>query len=365
MRPAELRVHIRQLCCLGVTGEQLMPPLLKAVRQLVGAESAAFFWVDADGDMTSLYAERLLPAPVMQLYFERFYDAGESSFKRAFAQRARATDPVVAVSASTDAERTAYYNEVMRHLDAHHVLYGIVREQGRALGQLSLYRPKTARTFGSGERDELAAIMRYVAHGVSQRPRVEAANDALVDSADDAIVIVGADGEVRQLAASAQKLLALATHGRIGPAEGLAGTGDAARPVLRQLVAALRDARAGADVAPPSLAVDNAWGRFVLRAYALSDGPVEGDALVAVRIQRQEPMLLRFVDALAGLGLSPQQREIAAGLARGASNQELAESLGVSANTVAYHIKQLFARLDTHDRQQMVGRVLAGTRPDG
>jgi DNA-binding CsgD family transcriptional regulator len=69
-------------------------------------------------------------------------------------------------------------------------------------------------------------------------------------------------------------------------------------------------------------------------------------------------MLLQFVDALAGFGLSPQQREIAAGLARGASNQELAETMGVSGNTVAYHIKQLFARLDTHDRQQMVGRVL-------
>ena len=51
MRPAELRVHIRQLCCLGVTGEQLMPALLKAVRQLVGAESAALFWVDAHGDI--------------------------------------------------------------------------------------------------------------------------------------------------------------------------------------------------------------------------------------------------------------------------------------------------------------------------
>ena len=66
---------------------------------------------------------------------------------------------------------------------------------------------------------------------------------------------------------------------------------------------------------------------------------------------------------LQGLGLTPQQREIAAGLARGASNQELAEALGVSGNTVAYHIKQLFSRLDTHDRQAMVGRVLARGDP--
>ena len=242
MRTADLRVHIRQLCCLGVTGEQLMPALLKSVRQLVGAESAAFFWVDAQGDMTSLYAERLLPAPVMQLYFERFYDAGESSFKRAFAERARQPDPVVAVSASTAAERSAYYNEVMRHLDAHHVLYGVVREQGEALGQLSLYRPKSARTFSTAERGELTAIMRYVAHGVSVRARPDAGPTPLLDAADDAVFLIGADGGLREVSPAAQKLLALATHGRIAPGAGLANIAESARPTLRHLVAQLRDA---------------------------------------------------------------------------------------------------------------------------
>jgi DNA-binding CsgD family transcriptional regulator len=353
VRVSDLRIHIRQLCCLGVTGEQLMPTLLKAVRKLVGADSAAFFWVDARGDMTGLYAERLLPAPVRQLYFERFYDADDTSFRRAFAQRASNPDSVVAVSPSAEAEHTAYYNEVLRHLDAHHVLYGIVREQGRALGQLSLYRPKSARTFNNDERGELASIMHYVAHGVSQRSRGGATAQSLVDSTDDAIFLVGADGELRQSSAAAQNLLALSMLGRVGPAD--RELGDAARPTLRHLVARLREGLGGADVGPPSAVIDNAWGRFLLRTYALGDTQ---DATYAVRIVRQEPLLLQFVDALSGFGLSPQQREIAAGLARGASNQELAQSLGVSGNTVAYHIKQLFARLDTHDRQQMVGRVL-------
>lgn len=357
MRPADLRIHIRQLCCLGMGGEQLMPVLLKAVRMLVGADSAAFFWVDASGEMTSLFAERLLPAPVRELYFERFYDSGETSFKRAFAERTRQPESVLAVSASRDAEQSDYYNEVMRHLDAHHVLYGIVREQGRAIGQLSLYRPKSARTFGPAERAELASIMHYVSHGVCNRARGEA-EPAFIDSGDDAVFVVGEDGDLRQLPAPAEKLLALATHGRIGPGDRVADVAREAQPTLRQLVERLREAIAGADVGPPCATVDNAWGRFVLRAYALCDDPAASDATFAVRIQRQEPMLLKFVDALACFSLSPQQREIAAGLARGASNQEIAKALGVSGNTVAYHIKQLFVRLDTHDRQAMVGKVL-------
>ena len=84
VKPSDLRTHVRQLCCLGLPSEQLMPSLLKAVRQLVGADSAGFFWVDAQGDMTNLYAERLLPAAVMKLYFEHYYESGESSFRQAF-----------------------------------------------------------------------------------------------------------------------------------------------------------------------------------------------------------------------------------------------------------------------------------------
>lgn len=259
MRPAELRIHIRQLCCLGVTGEQLMPALLRAVRQLVGAESAAFFWVDSRGDMTALYAERMLPPPVMRLYFERYYEAGESSFRRAFSERAREAEPVIAVPSAATLQ-SAYYNEVMRHLDAYHVLYGIVREQGQALGQLSLYRAKSASAFTNAQRSELAAIMRYVAHGVSQRGPCVADASEMLESAEDAVFLVDGNGGLRQLSSAAQRLLALATQGRIGPEQMRMGVDDGARPVLRRLADQLRVAFSAADAGPPRVVIDNAWG---------------------------------------------------------------------------------------------------------
>jgi hypothetical protein len=58
----------------------------------------------------------------------------------------------VATSADGEFAKSAYYNEILRHLDAHHVLYGIVREQGAALGQLSLYRSAEAPAFSPRER---------------------------------------------------------------------------------------------------------------------------------------------------------------------------------------------------------------------
>jgi len=73
MNPSKLRVHIRQLCCLGMPSEQLMPALLKAIRRFVDADSAGFFWVDSQGDMTTFYAERMLPASARQLFFDSLF----------------------------------------------------------------------------------------------------------------------------------------------------------------------------------------------------------------------------------------------------------------------------------------------------
>lgn len=339
-----------------------MPALLKTVRQLVDADSAGFFWVDSHGDMTSLYAERLLPAPVMKLYFESYYESAEASFRRAFTERARRADPVTAVSPSAALERSGYYNEVMRALDAHHVLYGVVREQGQALGQLSLYRPKSAPAFSAAQRTELSSIMRYVAHGVSQRVKATPDAQGFLDTEDDAIFFIGIDGEIRQLSTASQRLLALATQGAIGRRPMLSSLDEAARPTLRRLAQSLRVVLSGGAGSPPRLVLDTAWGRFILRAYAIADPPLTAESIIAVKIQRQEPMLLKFVDALKDLELSPQQREVAAGLAKGSSNRELADTLGVSINTVGYHVKQLFQRLDTHDRQQMIAAVLGQDR---
>ena len=55
---------------------------------------------------------------------------------------------------------------------------------------------------------------------------------ALLDTADDAVFLIGADGSLREVSPAAQKLLALATHGRIAPGAGLAVVGESARPAL-------------------------------------------------------------------------------------------------------------------------------------
>ncbi|MFM7460294.1 MAG: hypothetical protein ACKO15_05590, partial [Burkholderiales bacterium] len=159
MKQTNLRAHIRHLCCLGLPSETLMPRLLPLVRELVPADSAGFFWVDSSGNMRNLVAERMLTAPKMRLYFDHFYSGGKYDFRKAFLARV-ATGKTVAVSQTDAAFReSAYYQEILQDLDAHHVLYGIVRDQTEALGQLSLYRGKADRPFSERDQDALSSVM--------------------------------------------------------------------------------------------------------------------------------------------------------------------------------------------------------------
>ncbi|MGZ5067020.1 MAG: helix-turn-helix transcriptional regulator [Usitatibacter sp.] len=363
MKQSAVRARIRQMCCLGIPGELLMASLLPALRELVPSDSAAFFWVDSRGEMRNLYAERMLPADVMSLYFERYYEGREASFRKAFLERAASPEGIVSTSADSELRRSDYYNEILKRLDAHHVLYGIVREQGAALGQLSLYRPLDAPAFTPRERADLASVIRYVAHGIAgDEARGSAEQYTFQDSDEEAMLVTDRRGVIRHGSEKARRLLLLATTSDINPESLKAAVNERAAAALRTLASRLDAVVRGAEPLPPVMSLDTKWGRHVLRAYWLDDDFESADALIGVRIQRQELMMLRFVAAMGGLPLSPQQREIALLIAQGKSNQEIAEGLGVTGNTVAYHIKQLFLKLDVHDRAGAVERITGNRR---
>jgi DNA-binding NarL/FixJ family response regulator len=357
-------VHIRQLCCLGVSGESLMPALLRSVREFVDADSAGFFWVDAHGEMTNLYAERMLPPKLMRLYFERHYDGPEHPFRGEFLKRAKSSDTVTITTPSQELLQTSYYNEILRHLDAHHVMYAVIRDQGDALGQLSLYRPRNAPAFGPAERTALKSITRYVAHAVS-RPSLSIADgegigEQYVESDQEGLVVVDGQGQIVQGTAQALNLLSMATQAQFNRATPPLANGDAAPDTVKMLLARLQTVIKGGESLPPREGCETNWGRFTLSAYALSDEPGGEIGLAAIQVRRQERLLVKLAQAMHGLSLPPQQREVALLIAQGKSNQEIAQVLNVSPNTASYHIKQLFLRLDAHERTEALQKILAG-----
>ncbi len=61
--------------------------------------------------------------------------------------------------------------------------------------------------------------------------------------------------------------------------------------------------------------------------------------------------------AIARLGLTPREVEVLQHMSKGLSNQEIADAMFVSLNTVKTHISNVFSKLDVQRRTQAIQKV--------
>ena len=96
--------------------------------------------------------------------------------------------------------------------------------------------------------------------------------------------------------------------------------------------------------------------RDVIQSHASSAQPVLPNA---PEPEQPIPDTSRDVQAEADWGLTPRQHEVLALLMQGKSNQQIAEALGLSPNTVKVHLVTIFKILGVHSRTEA---LLVGMR---
>lgn len=337
-----------------------MPALLRDLHDLVPCDSSGFFWVDEHYEMSNLCAEKMLAPDLMRLYFSRFYHKAEQSFQTGFKERVKTGAPVEITNFDESFYRSDYYNLIWRHLDVHRALYAVIRERGRALGQLSLYRTSKDPPFTLLERDQLACVIHYIAHGLSAAPKRTDDWKGLVQDAEAAsgLVILDRNGKLVHTSAEGRRLLFLAAYPRISPAT-IGGSINDVPLTLTSLCTNLGRVFRGEAAPPPVWHMHNAWGKFVFRAYCMVDDPNADDALIGVTVQHRESPPLSLMRAMKTVHLSAKQKEVVLLLARGHSHQEIAREMNVSLNTANYHMKQVYDKLDAHDRGEVLQKLLA------
>jgi DNA-binding CsgD family transcriptional regulator len=339
MKRSSVRARIRQLCCLGVPAELLMVPLLPALRELIPSDLAGFFWVDSRGELRNLYVERLPPPELAPGCHSNSRDY-ETAFRKSFMACAEAPGEIATARAGND-----------------YVLCAIARTRAGALGQLRLYRRAERGPFTESERADLGSVMHYVSHGIADAGKLPQDQFAFAfeDCDEEAMIVTDCAGTIHFASDKGLQLLLLATVRDIAPSALGPTLSEGASRAVKLLCSRLTAHSRGVEMTP-AITLDSPWGRFVLRGYRLNNGE-HGEARIGLRIQRQVPMILRFVDAMGRQALSPQQREIALQIALGRSNQEISAHMGVSLNTVAYHVKQLFLRLNVHTRTEAIEKI--------
>jgi len=327
-----IRIRIRQICCLGLGEELLATALVPAVRELVASDSGAFAWLDRSGELTNVYSDRLSS---MQMV----------AAMPVLGSRARVPrGPIQNIDADT-------------RWGHNRVLTAVLRDSVGELAQVSLCRPGSATPFGSDEIAELSSVTHYIAHGMGRGRKPDAMHGLeFSDSPEEALVIADRGGVIRYATEEGRRMLLLAAGRKIDRVA-LSSVGSIVSDLLRDVCAKVDAAEAGGRACALSATTSTSWGRFVLTAYPLLDGGAMAGNLVGIRVLRQEPAIIPVVRAISRLELSPQQSQIALLIAQGQSNREIAASMRVSCNTVAYHVRQLFMKLGVHDRASLMARI--------
>src|SRR4029453_5672747 len=106
------------------------------------------------------------------------------------------------------------------------------------------------------------------------------------------------------------------------------------------------------------------WGYFRIRGYRLPDVDGRRPDLVGLVIGRKEPRALALARGTGASALSPPKGEVALLLAEGNSNQEIARALDLTLNTANYHVKQVFARLQVHNRDEVADVLMRLAQDD-
>lgn len=343
---------IRKLCSLGLPPQTLVQSLLPALRQLIPAHSGGVFWVSHDAQMTGLYAERLLPPEAMAAYYERHYRGRLEGFATVFRKRAQSPDPVSTHSFSAAEQGTEYFRDVLRPLDVFHALYAVLRHGESPFAQLSLYRSASDPPFDHADEAALRGLVRYLSAGLHDPVRSGIPVDASV-VVEETLGLVTRSGAVVSGSDDWRRLVRLAALSHVSPSEA-SREHAVIEEFVRGLVTAGRPEVRNGSV---ELVRHTAWGRFTLRVFPLDgDGATSGQAGVLIR--REEPRILALVRGAGNSSLSPQQREVALLLADGRTNPDIARTLGLSLNTASYHVKQVYAKLDVNDRNDIEALLL-------
>jgi DNA-binding CsgD family transcriptional regulator len=131
---------------------------------------------------------------------------------------------------------------------------------------------------------------------------------------------------------------------------------------LRKNVAVLMTGRLAP---PPVFELQNAWGKFVLRAYPLESGELTDSSLIAVLIERHVPIKLKLMHVMQSLPLSAKQKEVCLLLTAGASYRAVAERLSVRRSTVIDPVRKIYSKFDVRSHHELLRKLIEADSGDG
>jgi DNA-binding CsgD family transcriptional regulator len=361
---ARAEARFKQLCCLDLAGESVIPALLTELHILVPYYWARVFLIDESGRITNSYDEHPDAHLSAEVYWQEFHGRPGRELGGTFPDVIRTQIGVSDFEETLGRQkiglnsfrRSDFYNLIYRTTGIDLFLRLIVREggRGRPLGVVTMHRALGEDRWTPEEKRKLGELEPFFAHAMTTRGKV----DALVESGRNGLVVADRAGKVISFSAQGGQLLFLAMHDRVASNNTLAPS----IILPPQVVKLCRDlSRIFADdptASAPTYHHENVWGGFQFRAHWL-DRSDPDSGLIGVTVNHKEPLRVRLVRRIGEFPLNGREAEVCLHMANGASNDAIADRLGISKHTAIAHGRWIYNKLDVHNRAELVSKLLS------
>jgi DNA-binding CsgD family transcriptional regulator len=360
MKQSAQVAYVRQICASALPAEAVAALLANALPSLVPS-AFMFCWTnDCAGNVVAVVGNDSSALAHFSATYPGMQSAStdpstdpstESSYKVRLSSGRSAVDNSSNMGHACLASEL--YERVFRPLGVDSGIRGIaISPRGNSAG-IGMLRLRGERKMGEVHERQLAAVLPYIEYALDVCPP-EAGVATIYDG--KASMMVNARTGERFENAEANRLILLAA-GNCVDAENMK------RQWVRQLVQNLLTLDAGAGTYTraelPHFTVQNAFGIFSFRAQWLVSSLRPDRRMVSIDIERQMPRLMRALERIPKLPLSPRQREICVRLADGRSIEEVANALGLRPATMTGYVTDIYERLGVHSRAELIERVLA------
>lgn len=330
---ARAEARFKQLCCLGLGGEAVMPALVDELRAIIPSYGSSVFFLDEAGALVNIYDQNPETPHVAPLYLGEFHNRPQRELGTGFGDALRhrygvqTLEEILTVDVKTFS-KSDYYNLLWRPLGYHSAMRLAFWDGNRPVGGVMLARSSGEPQFSEDEKRRLAILGTFFALAMTGR---DAIDGPVADSGRHGLIIADVEGTPIFSSAEGRRLLFFATHSRTLP--GSHNDNLVLPPALVRICRGLAGVFASDPTAPvPVHHHRNVWGSFRFAAHWLGGWHSPQD-VVGITIAHEEPLPVQLVRRLGDLPLSPRQAEICVMLATGLTNEAIAERLGISRHT--------------------------------
>jgi DNA-binding CsgD family transcriptional regulator len=353
MKNTKQMAYLRQLCCLGLGKDMVIPEFLKAVQTVIPSGSNVMTFVNENGSPVESIAEWFVPDKVaiaMKLLPDLFTVSRVNFFNEIYHR-----DKFISheIFKNINFYTSDFYHLVWLPCEQYFFIQVPIYICSQLCGQIWLFRSPKHHPFSVAEQQIAIQLSPYIAHALQKRTDCDM---AYINSGQSSLFIADCKGTIIYSGSEAQRLLTLSTQ-LTSYQRGLASPVKLP-PALIKLCRNLNSIFKGENTHPPVLTVTNSAGRFTFRAYWLDRQNNEPDGLIGITIEHQEPIRLYMLRSLHQEQLSTKQREVALMLALGHNHEQVGQNLHIKVTTVRDHIQKIYTKLEIHTIDELKTKLL-------